>query len=55
MDIFQDWTIASTYVLCSAVGGVILTLQLVLMMFGGDADFFVPDFVGFVVVQVDRD
>lgn len=39
MDLFQDWTIASTYVLCSAVGGVILTLQLILMMFGGDADF----------------
>ncbi len=39
MDIFQDWTIATTYAVCSVVGGGILTLQLVLMMFGGDADF----------------
>lgn len=46
MELFEDWTIATTYVVCAGVGGVILTLQLVLMMFGGDTDLDAGDLDG---------
>lgn len=37
----DEWTITTVYTLCAAVGGAILSLQMVMMLIGvdGDADF----------------
>jgi hypothetical protein len=37
----EEWTLRTTYMLCSAVGGAILSLQMIMMLIGfdGDADF----------------
>lgn len=36
---FEDFSIRTVYIGCSVIGGAVLSLQMILLFFGGDADF----------------